>query len=161
MPVCQDEPGLAAVLGHEIGHQVARHSAEKLSWTVTFTLPFVLIMDIVFGMGTFSQALLQVGFLLPFSRNIESEADFIGLQLMAQACYDPAAAIGIWERMKKVGGGGLSIAYLSTHPSNDSRITAIKAWLPDAERVLENSDCHQTTSLFNLFARKTQESASW
>ena len=103
LPVVKDENGLAAVMAHEIGHQVARHSAEKLSKTLVFFMPLVIVLDAVFGMGQFSSAILQLGFMLPFSRKLESEADYIGLLLMAQACYDPNAAIEMWKRMSQVG----------------------------------------------------------
>ncbi|TPX46777.1 hypothetical protein SeLEV6574_g03061 [Synchytrium endobioticum] len=159
LPVVHDEEGLAAVLAHEIGHQVARHSAEKLSKTLVFFLPLTIALDAVLGMGQFSVALLQLAFMLPFSRKLESEADYIGLLLMAQACYDPKAAIDMWRRMSQYQ-GSKQLSYLSTHPSNDSRIKALTTWMPEAERIQENSDCRQTSHLFSLFSQRTQEAVS-
>ena len=108
LPIAKNEAGLAAVLGHEAAHVVARHGAERAS-----------------------QALVQYGVLLPFSREHESEADRIGLLYMAKAGYDPAEAIALWERMAAASGGG-RWEFLSTHPSPATRRDQIRAWLPEA-----------------------------
>src|SRR6185436_1024673 len=80
-----------------------------------------------FGIGA------QVGVLLPFSRAQESEADHIGLILMAKAGYDPSEAAAFWGRMEESAGGDAPSEYLSTHPSHGTRIEQIQAWLPEAE----------------------------
>jgi len=77
---------------------------------------------------------------LPFSRKCESEADYIGLLLMAHACFDPNAAIVFWQRMSRVQ-QPLSSDFFSTHPSHSKRISNIKNWLPEAEQIFENSEC--------------------
>jgi metalloendopeptidase OMA1, mitochondrial len=77
---------------------------------------------------------VSVGVILPFSRAQESEADHIGLILMAKVGYDPAAAVGSWERMSKVQQGGQPPEFLSTHPGDETRINQIKHWLPEAQQ---------------------------
>ncbi|KAJ3033328.1 hypothetical protein HK097_004891 [Rhizophlyctis rosea] len=117
LPIVQTEDGLAAVLGHEIAHQVARHSAEKLSTTQLVLLSQILLSFFIDPGFIFNRLLLQFGVLMPFSRRCEVEADYIGMKLMAQACYDPEAAVGVWKRMKEAERQAPP-EYLSTHPSN-------------------------------------------
>lgn len=114
--------GMAAVLGHEISHQLARHSAEKLSFAKIllagqFTLA-LLGIDPSFIFNRFATNFLMMK---PFSRKCETEADDIGLQLMALACFDPREAIEVWKRMEEAGGADIP-QFMSTHPSNRNRI---------------------------------------
>ena len=96
LPICAGEDGLAAVLGHEIAHNVAHHTGEKLS-QMTYLIPLGLLLTFTFDIpGQFSQFLLDIAFEKPGSREMESEADYIGLLMMAKACYDPNAAVGLW-----------------------------------------------------------------
>lgn len=111
-PLAKTEAGLAVVLGHEMVHALARHSAEQLTYDA---LPVPRAEDAR----------------LPFSRNHESEADYIGLLLTADAGYDPREAIGLWERMKE-SGDPLPPEYASTHPSYDTRIEQLRTHLPEA-----------------------------
>ncbi|KAJ3212786.1 hypothetical protein HDU82_006418 [Entophlyctis luteolus] len=152
LPVVQNEDGLAAVLGHEIAHQLARHSAEKMS-TMKILLLGRMLLAVVFDIGVLGRVLADVGLLKPFSRLCETEADYIGLQLMAQACYDPNAAVDMWKRMKAMDGGHNHPQYLSTHPSHENRISKITEWLPEANRVRENADCKDLAPLWSLFSR--------
>jgi predicted Zn-dependent protease len=85
-----------------------------------------------FGLGA------QVGYLLPYSRTHESEADRLGLVFMAMAGYDPNAAINFWERMSAQKGGGSPPEFLSTHPSDQTRIRQIREYLPEAMRYYRN-----------------------
>ena len=79
---------------------------------------------------------------LPFSRKCESEADYIGLLLMAKACYDPKEAIELWKRMSKISSSNPALgSFLSTHPSNEKRIENINRWLAEARRIYESSGC--------------------
>lgn len=142
-PVAQTEAGLATVMGHEVAHALARHGAERMSQQMgmqavgtglavalgasgTSGVTQSVAMQ-AFGLGA------QVGVLLPFSRSQESEADHIGLILMAKAGYDPSEAVSFWERMEKAGGGKAPPEYLSTHPNHGTRVKQIETWLPEAE----------------------------
>lgn len=112
LPVAQDQAGLAVVLGHEIAHALARHGAERMSQgMVAQSVGQALAIGLgggaesamilaAYGLGT------QYGVLLPYGRTQESEADHIGLLLMAQAGYDPREAVDFWQRMERSGGGG-------------------------------------------------------
>lgn len=110
-PIAKNEAGLAAVLAHEIAHALARHSAEQLTYDVLH--------------------LKNNEARLPFSREHESEADYIGLLLTADAGYDPQEAIRLWERMQ-TDNDEQPPEYLSTHPSHETRITQLREHLPEA-----------------------------
>ncbi|KAI8074275.1 peptidase family M48-domain-containing protein [Gilbertella persicaria] len=115
--------GMAAVLGHEISHQLARHSAEKLSFAkVLFALRFTFALFGVDPSFLFNQLTLNFLMMKPFSRKCETEADSIGLQLMALACFDPREAIKVWKRMEAAGGDHEIAQFASTHPSHKNRI---------------------------------------
>jgi predicted Zn-dependent protease len=140
MPVAQDDTGIAVIMGHEVAHALARHGAERMSQSLGAE---ILGQIISLGVGQVSpgihDAVLQayglgatVGVLLPWGRTQESEADRIGLTLMAKAGYDPAAAVAFWERMSKIS-GDKPPEFLSTHPSDATRIDQIKQWLPEAK----------------------------
>ena len=147
-PFAKNEAGLAAVMGHEVVHALARHGAERMSQG---QLANVGLNAAGIALGTSGadplagQALMQalglgaqVGVLLPFSRRHESEADYIGLLLAAQAGYVPDESVRLWERMESAGGGRLS-EFLSTHPSHGTRITQLTAWLPEAKTFYNQS----------------------
>lgn len=145
LPVTQDEEGMAVVMGHEIAHALAKHGAERMSQGIMAQAGglamSVLISDKpALTQNLFSQAYgvgVGVGILLPFGRKQESESDRIGLILMAKAGYNPEAAVGFWERMHKASGKGESgelEKYLSTHPTDQTRIKQIKKWLPEAKK---------------------------
>ena len=135
----QDETGIAAVMGHEIAHAIAKHGNERMSQGLlaqagTTVLSTALankpqatqqLFMTAFGVGT------QVGILLPFGRKHESEADRIGLILMAKAGYDPHAAIDFWKRMAQ-SKKAAPPEFLSTHPSDQRRINDIRSHLPEA-----------------------------
>lgn len=144
LPFTKDETGLAVVVGHEVAHALARHGAERMS-TGLLTDLAGKTAGIVFGGGdpeTAKQVEAAfgigsgVGIILPFSRHQESEADEIGLLLMAKAGYDPRAAADFWGRMAQ-GKDGAPPEFLSTHPSDDTRIKQIEQWLPEAVKVYE------------------------
>ena len=140
--VAVDEAGLATVIGHEVAHALARHGAERVSQGMALQGLGAGLSIATSGQSAGVQAAVmqayglgaQVGVLLPFSRHMESEADEIGLILMAKAGYDPAASIGLWERMGALGDGQKPPQFLSTHPNYDTRISQLRAWLPEAER---------------------------
>lgn len=140
LPICQDETGVAIVMGHEVAHAIANHGRERISEALVAN---GLLTSLSAAMGqnpTLTQQLLlqsvgigaQVG-MLKFSRENESEADHIGLIFMAMAGYDPKEAPKFWERMEKRSGGSSSPEWLSTHPPHASRIRDLKKWIPEAE----------------------------
>lgn len=139
MPIAQDDNGVAVIMAHEVAHALARHGAERMSQEIGAQ---AIGQILALGVGRVSPGLQEdflkvyglgatVGVLLPWGRTQESEADRIGLTLMAKAGYDPAGAIAFWERMSKVG-GDKPPEFLSTHPSDETRVAQIKAWLPEA-----------------------------
>ena len=147
-PAAKNEAGLAAIMGHEVVHALARHGGERMSQG---QLAHILLAgaDIALAGGGTSastrratmQALglgAQVGLILPFNREHESEADYIGLLLTAQAGYDPREAVRVWERMERAG-RGQPPEFLSTHPSHGTRIRKLKSWMPEAFRYYSQS----------------------
>ena len=147
LPFTRDETGLAVVLGHEVGHALADHGNERLSQGLLTQfggaalsvalqsqpqLTQTLFME-AFGVGT------SVGFLLPYSRLHESEADRIGLTLMARAGYDPREAIPFWQRMQAQE-QSRPPAFLSTHPAPETRIRDIQSHLAEALPYYQKSN---------------------
>lgn len=139
--VAKTEAGLAAVMGHEVVHALARHGAERMSQgqLTNAALQVAGVAAQANGGGLMSQAAMaalgvgaQVGVLLPFSRKHESEADYIGILLAADAGYDPRESIHLWERMEQLSGGKGPSEYLSTHPGHETRIEQLKQWMPEA-----------------------------
>jgi predicted Zn-dependent protease len=146
LPITRDESGLAAVLGHEIGHVVARHGGERLSQQLLVNAGLETTMAALSGGNpTTVQAVASllgagatVGVLLPWSRAQESEADHLGLILMAKAGYDPHAARDLWARMAAASqGSARPPEFLSTHPSEPTRIHQIELWLPEAMKYYQ------------------------
>lgn len=136
--------GMAAVLGHEVAHQLARHSAEKLSFAkVILALQLTLVLFGIEPSFVFNRVLLNVVLNKPFSRKCETEADVIGLQLMAQACFNPHEAVAMWRRMEKAGGGDIP-QFISTHPSHKNRI----------EFLEKEVSCLRTLNMLCLFLIK-------
>jgi predicted Zn-dependent protease len=141
LPVTRDENGLAAVLGHEIGHVIARHGGERVSQQILVNVGLETTMAAlsrgnpatVQAVASLLGAGATVGVLLPWSRKQESEADRLGLILMAKAGYDPHAARDLWVRMAAASkGSGKPPEFLSTHPSEPTRIQQIEGWMPEA-----------------------------
>ncbi len=141
-PVAKNEAGLAAVMGHEVVHALARHGAERMSQNIVAQLGLEaanIALGASGGSPLLSQGAMaalgagvQVGVLLPFSRAHESEADYIGLLLAAQAGYDPREAPRLWERMEQLSSGKSPSEFLSTHPSHGTRIQQLRQWMPEA-----------------------------
>ncbi|MCH2159216.1 MAG: M48 family metallopeptidase [Oleiphilaceae bacterium] len=119
---------LAAVIGHEIAHVDARHGAERVSLAMTNQVAQQVGAIALEGVEYKPEILgalglgAQFGVLLPYSRAHETEADYIGLYLMAQSGFDPSEAVALWQNMKKASGGKAPAEFMSTHPSNDRRI---------------------------------------
>lgn len=143
---------LAAVLGHEVAHVLARHGAEKASTQMALGA-FQLALLSLFDLTQMLSAALLLGVELPHSRSMENEADAIGLQLMAGACYDPQEAPGAFARLGKVSGGARPPAYLSTHPAPADRSERLRQLLPKARRVFEDAGCEAYGSTFRQMFR--------
>lgn len=138
LPIAKNEAGVAAIMGHEVAHALANHGAQRMSAAQVQQVG-ALAGNIAIGdekaRNTFNQYYgvgTTVGAMLPFSRSHETEADQIGIYLMAIAGYNPDEASALWERMKANSGGQSPPEILSTHPSNDSRIANLKALAPKA-----------------------------
>jgi len=140
LPVCQNEAGIAVVMGHEIAHAVANHSGERMSQGLLAQMGGTALSVALqqkpeqtqqlalsaFGIGT------QVLGILPYSRLHEYEADRLGLIFMSMAGYDPYEAPKFWERMQALSGGNAPPEFLSTHPSDTKRISELNAAIPEA-----------------------------
>jgi predicted Zn-dependent protease len=138
LKVAKTPDQLAAVMGHEVGHVIARHSAERVSQQAGTEVGLSVLGAITPGnpnKNTLMSLLglgAQVGILLPFSRTQESEADIIGLNLMAESGFDPEESIELWRNMAKAG-GSQPPEWLSTHPANESRIANLQKNIPKAD----------------------------
>ncbi len=146
LPYTQTEAGLATVMSHEIAHAIARHGAERSAQNQ------LLNYGLAIGNATLSdnpnRELIMmginvagsIGVILPYSRKHESEADYMGLLLMAKAGYDPNEAVKFWQRMASASGGsqgGLS-NFLSTHPSDEKRIKDLQSHMSEALKYYNN-----------------------
>jgi metalloendopeptidase OMA1, mitochondrial len=146
-PAAKSEAGLAAVMGHEVVHALARHGAERMSQGQAANIGLQVVgaaIGLSGGNPMLGQATMaalgvgtQVGVLLPFSRKHESEADYIGILLAADAGYDPRESVALWERMAQMSGGGGPAEFLSTHPGHGTRIDQLKEWMPEAMAIYQ------------------------
>jgi len=139
LPVCQDENGIAVVMGHEIAHAVAQHGNERMSQQLALQMGGMALSEalktqkqetldlamLAFGVGA------QVGVMLPYSRTHESEADELGLYFMAMAGYNPQTAPDFWKRMEAKS-SARPPEFLSTHPDPANRIDHLKQVMPKA-----------------------------
>jgi Zn-dependent protease with chaperone function len=140
-PIAKDEGGLAVILGHEVAHALLRHAGERMSQAE------VLGTGLVFaGASGVNPQILQalglgasVGVILPFSRSQESEADHVGLILMAKAGYDPRVSLEVWQRMERKEKGAPP-EFLSTHPGSETRIQQLRAWMPEALQYYQSGN---------------------
>ncbi len=141
LPITRDETGLAVVVGHEVAHAIAKHGNERMSQALLVQLGGIGLSAALSTQAAATQELFlqlygvgsTVGYVLPYSRLQENEADRIGLVLMAKAGYDPRAAVTLWQRMNAQG-GGRSLEFLSTHPAPTTRIANIQSLIPEAMR---------------------------
>ncbi len=136
LPIAQNETGVAAIMGHEVAHALGNHGQQRMSAALLQQLGAVAgnvaindpesreIFNQAYGIGS------TVGVMLPFSRSHETESDKIGLLLMAIAGYNPDEAAELWKRMKANSGGQAPPEFLSTHPSNETRIANLEALAP-------------------------------
>eukprot|EP00887_Chlorella_sp_A99_P005887 scaffold1.g5887.t1 len=141
LQLIRNEDELASVLAHETAHVVARHAAERITQMGAIEVARILA-HWVFGMPIPSGPLATL-FFLPNSRKQETEADVIGLQLMAHACYAPEGMLTMFQKMGKVEQqeGGYIPNFLRTHPNSSDRLETIRKMLPSAEALYETSGC--------------------
>ncbi|WPR70754.1 M48 family metallopeptidase [Flavobacterium sp. NG2] len=143
MPIAKNDAGLATVMGHEVSHALANHGAQRMSASQIQSLGAVGVAVATGGQSAEKQAMWQqyygmgsqVGVMLPFSRSHETEADKIGLVLMAIAGYNPEESINFWTRMSAGSNGQAPAEMLSTHPSDATRIANLKAMVPEAKAI--------------------------
>ncbi|MBR9999886.1 MAG: M48 family metallopeptidase [Cyclobacteriaceae bacterium] len=147
LPVTQSETGLAIVMGHEVAHAIAKHGNERMSQAMVQQLGGMALevamaqkpqetrdlFMLSYGIGS------QVGAMLPWSRQQESEADKYGLIFAAMADYDPREAIPFWQRMS-ASGGSKPPEFLSTHPSDETRIRKLKQYMPEALKYYKSGN---------------------
>lgn len=145
LKVAKSPSQLAAVLGHEVGHVIAHHGAERVSQQAGTQLGLEALGALtpenpnknalmgLLGVG------VQVGVLLPFSRTQESEADIIGLNLMAQSGFDPTQSVELWKNMIAASGGKSPPQILSTHPASENRIKDLEQHMPEALPYYQNA----------------------
>ena len=141
LPICKDENGVAVVMGHEIAHAIANHGRERMSQGLVengllSTLSAAMGQNPTMTTQIFMQAIgagAGIG-MLKFSREQESEADHLGLIFLAKAGYDPNEAPKFWERMVANSKNAAPPEFLSTHPSDQRRIAALKSYIPEAMR---------------------------
>ncbi|NDG84550.1 MAG: M48 family peptidase [Proteobacteria bacterium] len=139
LPVAKTPDQLAAVLGHEVGHVIARHGNERVSEGEAAAIVMGITDLVLNKMDKTKKSVLmaslglgvQFGFLLPFSRTQESEADLIGLDLMAKAGFDPNQSVNLWENMIAASGGKAPPEWMSTHPASQNRISNLRAHIPE------------------------------
>lgn len=141
----RNQDQLAAVIGHEVAHVLAKHAAERVSTGVATQTGLGIAKAAAGGAGTPGGELTgllgagaAVGIILPFNRKQESEADVLGLDLMASAGFDPSAAIPLWENMGRIG-KEQPPEFLSTHPSGETRMKEIRERLPDSRPYYEQA----------------------
>ena len=152
LPVTQNEAGLAVVMGHEIAHAVLHHGQQRMSAALLQQFGMVGLSVFMGGAGVTPEitALTMTAFgvgstlmgTLPFSRQHEDEADYLGLVLMTIAGYNPYEALYFWERMNALGGGASIPQFLSTHPSHENRIRQLRHWIPEAKRIAAEFGVH-------------------
>jgi predicted Zn-dependent protease len=142
LPIAENADGIAAIMGHEVAHALLDHGGQRMTLSLAqHGLSLVALKTIenqpenkrkaimtAYGIGS------NVGAVLPFSRKHETEADRIGLELMAIAGFNPEEAPKLWERMQAASGGKTQPEILSTHPSNQRRINDLTQWIPEAKK---------------------------
>ncbi|CAN5209615.1 M48 family metallopeptidase [soil metagenome] len=143
--VAENQDQLAAVIAHEVGHVLSQHANERVS-TAFAAQTGLQLAQIAAGAATPAKQQLfgllglgaQVGILLPFGRKQETEADLVGLDLMAKAGFDPRASVALWKNMAKAG-GARPPEFLSTHPSGERRIDDLNARMSHATQLYEQA----------------------
>jgi len=139
-PITQNDDALAVVLGHEISHALLRHGSQRMEQQKLMQMGQIAAGAAIGNMDPQKQRMVmsalgagaEYGVVLPYSRNHESQADEVGLMLAAAACYDPHAAIPLWQRMEQLNNGQRPPEFASDHPDPSNRIAALQALMPRA-----------------------------
>ena len=145
LPICHNEAGLAVVMSHEVAHALARHGGERMTQSYAVDGAKQALSYLSQSQDQMRQEMImkaygaasQYGFILPYSRKHESEADHIGLMLMAKAGYDPTEAPRFWQRFAQVNAGNKPTEFFSTHPSDETRAAALTGLLPEAQNLYQ------------------------
>ena len=144
LTLVDNQDQLAAVIGHEVGHVLAKHSNERASQELAVNSGMSMIQAMgapQSALGQTAYGLLgvgaQYGILMPFSRVQESEADIIGVDLMAKAGFDPRQSITLWQKMEQASQGQQPIEFMSTHPAHATRIQDLEKHMPQAMALFE------------------------
>ncbi|MCF6251023.1 MAG: M48 family metallopeptidase [Methylococcaceae bacterium] len=142
----ENQDQLATVIGHEVGHVLARHSNERMSQKTAINQGVALISAVSSPTSALGQLAVsslgigaQYGIILPFSRTHESEADIIGLDLMAKAGFDPRQSINLWKKMDQAGKAQQPAEFMSTHPSHDTRIKDLSEHMSKAMQFYQQA----------------------
>ena len=156
LTLVDNQDQLAAVIGHEVGHVLAKHSNERASQEMAVNSGMALIQAIgapQSALGQTAFGLLGVGaeygILMPYSREQESEADIIGVDLMAKAGFDPQQSVTLWQKMEQASQGQQPIEFMSTHPAHATRIQNLQQHMPQAMALVPTSSSRgQTAALY-------------
>lgn len=141
LPIAENQDALAVVMGHEIAHALLRHGSQRIAQQKLVQMGQMAAGIAVGGMDPQQQQALmaalgagaQYGLILPYGRNHETQADEVGLMLAAAACFDPRAAVPLWERMSQLGDGERPPEFASTHPDPANRIQTLQSLMPVAQ----------------------------
>ncbi len=146
LTLVDNQDQLAAVIGHEIGHVLAKHSNERASQDMAVNQGLGMVQ--AFGnpqtaMGQTGMALLglgaEYGILKPYSRTQESEADIIGVDLMAKAGFDPRQSVNLWQKMEQATKGQQPVEFMSTHPAHATRIQQLEEHMPQSMGLFQQA----------------------
>ena len=139
VPVAENEHAMAVVMGHEISHALLRHGAQRMAQQKLSQVG--QMAGAMSGMDPQQQQMVMAamgyGYLLPYARTHETQADYVGLMLAAAACYDPREAVPLWERMSAASGGQSPPEFQSTHPNPGTRIQNLESLMPKALEFYE------------------------
>jgi len=146
LQLVDNQDQLAAVIGHEVGHVLAKHSNERASQEMAVNQGLSIIQAVSQPQTALGQTALgmlgvgaQYGILMPYSRVHESEADTIGVDLMAKAGFDPQQSIGLWQKMERASQGQQPLEFMSTHPSHATRIQDLQKHMPQAMGLFQQA----------------------
>ena len=154
MPIAKNEDGVAAIMGHEVAHAFARHGAERMSTGMLAQVGGIGVALATGGKNPKQQQMWMTAYgitsqlgQLKFSRVHETEADKLGVVFMIMAGYQPSESVNVWIRMsKRAGGGQAPPEFLSTHPSNQTRIKNLTDWIPQAKVIAKKLNAQTMTN---------------